>query len=83
VVGASFDFPSGRGLPAGVHSGFWQHLRSRRFPMPSANCERSSPPNKYAGQREKFLPDRNRRDSHGSDQRSFVPGSLTVKGRIL
>jgi hypothetical protein len=51
--------------------------------MPSANCELSSPPNKYAGQREKFLPDRNRRDSHESDQRRFLPGSLTVKGRIL
>jgi hypothetical protein len=51
--------------------------------MPSANCELSSPPNKCAAQWEKFLPDRNRRDSHESDQRRFLPGSLTVKGRIL
>jgi hypothetical protein len=51
--------------------------------MPSANCELSSTPNKYAGQRVTFLSDRNRRESHESDQRRFLPGSLTVKGHIL
>jgi hypothetical protein len=45
--------------------------------------ELSSTPNKYAGQRVTFLSDRNRRESHESDQRRFLPGSLTVKGRIL
>ena len=82
VVGASFGLYLGRGLPA-ISSGFWQHCGRGNSQCRPQTANLSSPPNKYAGQREKFLPDGNRRDSRGSDQLRFVPGSLTVKGRIL